>query len=315
MRARHLPALLFAAAAIASSPAAAQSGMGVSRCVAGGHCKVRLLTVTGNATIGGTLTGTSAAFSGNVTALSFTATAGNNADALILTPGAEIQWGAGTARISGDNGTTVTFKGDAVTAGTHTATDYRCTGTATCDINGHAASGTTVFTFDASNALAAGLHSSWRENGTSVLMTLDHAGLLTPAALTTTGAAVVGTNLTVNGSSNLGPVVITDETTLEALHISSGFGIDYAGKCDSTGAPGAATCNQHAGRAAIAAAASSVVITDSLAAATSIVHATLQANDATCTSVRSVIPAAGSFTIHVPAACTADTVVGWTLVN
>lgn len=82
-------------------------------------------------------------------------------------------------------------------------------------------------------------------------------------------------------------------------------------KCDSTGTPGAATCNTYAGRAAIAAAASSVVITDSLVTATSSVFAQLATADATCLVVRRVVPAAGSFTIAVDAACTAAANVAW----
>lgn len=82
-------------------------------------------------------------------------------------------------------------------------------------------------------------------------------------------------------------------------------------KCDSTGTPGAATCNTYAGRAAIAAAAASVVITDSLVTATSSVFAQLATADGTCFVVRRVVPAAGSFTITVDAACTAAANVAW----
>lgn len=84
---------------------------------------------------------------------------------------------------------------------------------------------------------------------------------------------------------------------------------------DSSGTPGAATVNKPSGQAAIAAAAGSVVITNSLAKTTSVITATLQATDTTCVAIKNVIPASGSFTINVNAACTGNTKVGWVLFN
>jgi hypothetical protein len=74
---------------------------------------------------------------------------------------------------------------------------------------------------------------------------------------------------------------------------------------DNTGTPGAATINKPAGRVAIAATASSVTVTNSLVSATSIVLATLQTTDGTLTSIKSVVPGAGSFVITGNAAATA----------
>ena len=87
--------------------------------------------------------------------------------------------------------------------------------------------------------------------------------------------------------------------------------IAFPTKCDSSGSPGAATCQAPAGQAAIAASASSVVITNALVSTTSIVIATLQATDSTCTSIKSIVPTAGSFTITANATCTAAAKVGW----
>jgi hypothetical protein len=83
----------------------------------------------------------------------------------------------------------------------------------------------------------------------------------------------------------------------------------------TTGAPGAATANVAAGRSAIASAAASVVITNSLVTATSRVYAQLQANDATATFIKSVIPAAGSFTVTVNAAATSTLPFAWEVFN
>ncbi len=84
---------------------------------------------------------------------------------------------------------------------------------------------------------------------------------------------------------------------------------------DSSGTPGNATVNKPSGQAAIDAAAAAVTISNTTVTATSIVHAVLQATDATCTSIKSVVPGANTFTINANAACTGATKVGWTVFN
>ena len=76
---------------------------------------------------------------------------------------------------------------------------------------------------------------------------------------------------------------------------------------DQTGTPGAATINKPIGRVAVAAAASSVVVTNALVAADSFVQPVLQTVDGTCTQILSCVPGAGSFTITMNAACTGNT--------
>ena len=99
------------------------------------------------------------------------------------------------------------------------------------------------------------------------------------------------------------------------------FAVDQAGKHvyptagNSTGAPGAATLNTPSGRSAIAAGASSVVITNSLVSASSIVWAVVQTTDGTLLRVDRVVPGAGSFTIIGNANATANVNVGWVVVN
>lgn len=74
---------------------------------------------------------------------------------------------------------------------------------------------------------------------------------------------------------------------------------------DKSGAPGAAQIDAPAGRAAIAIGAAAVVITNNQVKVDSIVLAELEQNDATLTHVKSVIPAAGSFTVTGNANATA----------
>jgi len=82
---------------------------------------------------------------------------------------------------------------------------------------------------------------------------------------------------------------------------------------DSTGTPGAATQNAYRGRVAIAAGASSVVVTNSFITATSCVFAQIQNFDATLTTILRVVPGAGSFTIQGNVNATAAVNVCWRL--
>lgn len=98
--------------------------------------------------------------------------------------------------------------------------------------------------------------------------------------------------------------------------ILGGSGFNFESACDSTASPGAATCNQGAGRAAIALGASNVVITNSMVTATSIILANLQTVDTTCVSIKAVTPAAGSFTVTTNGGnCAAATNIGWMIAS
>lgn len=83
---------------------------------------------------------------------------------------------------------------------------------------------------------------------------------------------------------------------------------------DTSAVPGAATINKSAGRVAIAAGQSSVVVTSANCFATSIVMLQLETNDATLNRVIAV-PAAGSFTITGNANATGNTKVSYTITN
>jgi len=79
---------------------------------------------------------------------------------------------------------------------------------------------------------------------------------------------------------------------------------------DSSASPGAQTADRPIGKNAIAAAASSVVITNSLVTAASVVLITPHARDATCKEIIAVA-AAGSFTVSGSAAATAALPFSW----
>jgi hypothetical protein len=86
--------------------------------------------------------------------------------------------------------------------------------------------------------------------------------------------------------------------------------IDYT----NTGTVGAVTINKAAGRVNIAASGTSVVVTDSVVTAASHVFGVISTNDATAT-LKNIVPAAGSFTITLTAATTAQTSIDFFVVN
>lgn len=99
---------------------------------------------------------------------------------------------------------------------------------------------------------------------------------------------------------------------LEAALVAQGFAVAATANTSSSGAQ---TQNTYAGMATIPIGASSVVITNSLVNANSVVMAVVSqaAADGTLLRVERVVSAAGSFTIYGTAAATAATVVTWAI--
>lgn len=102
-------------------------------------------------------------------------------------------------------------------------------------------------------------------------------------------------------------------TSVETALIGQGLATAAASNTITTGA---ATANVVSGRAAIAAGASSVVITNSMVDANTKVFAVIAqaAADGTLLRVERVLAAAGSFTIYGTANATATTYVDWSII-
>ena len=83
---------------------------------------------------------------------------------------------------------------------------------------------------------------------------------------------------------------------------------------DSSGTPGNVTNNNPAGIVAVPAAGQSIVVTNSLVTAASIIQLTPLTNDGTAKSAVAV-PAAGNFTITTNAATTGITKIGYLVIN
>lgn len=88
------------------------------------------------------------------------------------------------------------------------------------------------------------------------------------------------------------------------------FFMDYT----NTATIGAVTINKSAGRVNVAAAATSVVVTNSQCTAASLVFAVAAQNDTTA-QVKNVVAAAGSFTINLTAAATANCAINFFIVK
>jgi len=119
----------------------------------------------------------------------------------------------------------------------------------------------------------------------------------------TVGATIDSSNITFSETGTFGTILKLGSTGL----------VTFAGT-DSSGTPGAATINKPVGKSAIAAGASSVVITNSLVVAGSVVLITAHARDATCLDLIAV-PTAGSFTVSGSAAATATLPFSWQVIR
>lgn len=130
------------------------------------------------------------------------------------------------------------------------------------------------------------------------------------ATLVLTGAAGACLKWTTVGSvcSDSGGQTLGGVTTLADSLVLSSF-------TDDSATAGARTVNKVRGKNAVAAGASTVVITNSFVAAANQVLVTLEETDTTCLYVRAVAPAAGSFTLTVSANCTADTTFSWVVIK
>jgi hypothetical protein len=118
-----------------------------------------------------------------------------------------------------------------------------------------------------------------------------------PAAVAITG-----------GSVNNTPIGATTPSTVKTSNLQAGVNTDISGT------PGNGTSSGTRGRAAFAAAASTITVTSTLVTAASTVIVQLGGSDATLTSVR-VTAAAGSFTVTGNAAATASTPFDFLVIN
>ena len=100
----------------------------------------------------------------------------------------------------------------------------------------------------------------------------------------------------------------------DAFYIKSNTNIQFPSTNTAAGTTGNQTINKTSGTVNIAAAGTTVTVTNSLVTTSSIVFATIRTNDATAV-IKNVVPASGSFTINLNAATTAETSIGFFVIN
>ena len=156
--------------------------------------------------------------------------------------------------------------------------------------------------------------------GTSNLFTIRSLGnflmqgsnlyLATTAGTPTAKLHVVGAGAT---SAN-NALQIQNSTPSTLYNIRNDGQISYWATNTATGTTGAQTINRPSGTVNFAADATSIVVTNSLVTASSLVFPVVRTNDATAT-VKNIVCTAGSFTITLTAAATAETSVGFFVIN
>lgn len=142
-----------------------------------------------------------------------------------------------------------------------------------------------------------------------------NAQLITGGATTgNTGTiSITSGNASNNNSGNINLTTGTAAGTRGKINFDSA-GITFPATNTAGGTTGAQTINKISGTVNFAAAASSLVVTNSLVTTSSIVFAVVRTNDATAI-IKNVTPAAGSFTIRLNANTTAETSVGFFVIN
>jgi len=153
---------------------------------------------------------------------------------------------------------------------------------------------------------------TWVANGTGGSGTNISGGSVTIAGGRGTGTGLGGSiTLQVAAAGVSGSSL---NTLVSIITIASTGLISYPTTVTAGGTTGAQTINKISGTVNFAAAATSLVVTNSLVSTTSLVFAVVRTNDATAT-IKNVVPAAGSFTITLDAAATAETSVGFYVIN
>ena len=117
-----------------------------------------------------------------------------------------------------------------------------------------------------------------------------------------------------NASSGTNALLVQNSTPSDIYKIENDGKISYWATNTAAGTTGAQTIDRPSGTVNFGIGDSALVVTNSLCTTSSIVFATVRTNDATA-YIKNVVPAAGSFTINLGAAATAETSVGFFIIN
>lgn len=148
--------------------------------------------------------------------------------------------------------------------------------------------------------------------GTGIEFTGENAsaGLVTYAqtnyTMTNATSGAVSTDFILN---------LSDASTVaERFRVTSGGKIVLPSTITTPGTTGDQVINKPSGTVNIAAAGTSVVVTNSLVTTSSLIFPTIRTNDTTAKSAV-IVPSSGSFTIYLNAAATAEVSIGFLIIN
>lgn len=144
----------------------------------------------------------------------------------------------------------------------------------------------------------------------------SHGTLMTKVTTqdNTNAAITVDGRLTNNGALTTQDVFGVATAGTQLLRIGPLGQIKPAATNTAAGTTGAQTINKPAGTVNFAAGTSSLVVTNSLVSTSSIVYCVVRTADATAL-IKNVVPGSGSFTINLNANATAETSVGFLVIN
>ena len=117
-----------------------------------------------------------------------------------------------------------------------------------------------------------------------------------------------------NASGGTNALLVQNTTVSDLYKIEANGKITYLATNTAAGTTGPQTIDRPSGTVNFAIGASALVVTNSLCTTSSIVFATVRTNDATA-YIKNVVPAGGSFTINLGANATAETSVGFFIIN
>ena len=219
----------------------------------------------------------------------------------------------GTARVSG----TVTFPNGALsTGGVSSSTQIQSAGAAFTTVTQY------KLTNAGGNVTPKGIFGGGNSAGV-ICFGMDETNGITLIGANNANNRIAraGINITnlvnTNASESADMIFLTQSggtAMSEKMRITSGGGITYTATNTAAGTTGNQTINKPSGTVNIAAAGTSITVTNSLVTTSSIVFATIRTNDATAV-IKNVVPSSGSFTINLNAAATAETSIGFFVIN
>lgn len=190
---------------------------------------------------------------------------------------------AGSYVLTGAAGKTFTFSNTLTITGTDGSSVAFGTG------------GTVLYTTSTLAALASSTSSNLR----TLLSDETGSG---PAVFATSPAITTAITPASTGASDLGTTALRwGMLWLDATNTAGGT-------------TGAQTINKTSGTVNFAAAATSLVVTNSKVSTSSLIFVQKRTDDSTC-NIRSAVPGSGSFTINMTAGCAAETSVGFVVIN